>query len=296
MVVREETTGLILRPALNWSTHLNGQCSFLPLNVLLMEQKNEVVKVFNFNENQPLQVEVINQEAFFVAKDVCDILGLEHVHKATKRLDEDERLTGKIFRSGQLRNLLMVNESGLYALIMRSSKPEAKRFRKWVTSEVLPAIRQYGHYGGNPDVDRRIDGLEKVMNALMESVENLANAMSANHQEQDRNSAKKTIDNRVIDARHKAFDFVDMFNANIRHIVIDDKDWYSMNDILTNMRVRTSSGQTARKLGPDMTRKIWIYGNTHPAWFCSKAGVNIILAGSRKLRSNGYFNREGGQR
>lgn len=263
-----------------------------------MGQKNELVKVFNFNENQPLQVESIQGQPFFVAKDICDILGLDHVHKATRRLDDDEKLNGKIFRSGQSRNVLMVNESGLYALIMRSSKPEAKKFRKWVTSEVLPAIRQNGHYGVDPDVDPRIEGLEKGITALMEAVGKLANAITSTHNQidgQTNKSKKNATDVRVIDARHIAFDFVTMLDANIRHIIVEDKDWYSLNDILTNMRVRTGSTQTARKLGPEMACKIWIYGNTHPAWFCSKAGARIIMAGSRKLRSNGFFDEKGGR-
>lgn len=252
-----------------------------------------MVKVFTYNE-KPLQVEMIQGQPFFVAKDICDILRLEHAHKATKNLDDDEKLTGKIFRSGQSRNVLMLNESGLYALIMRSNKPEAKKFRKWVTSEVLPAIRKNGHYGASPEIDRRIDGLEHGLTTLMEAVTNLANAIATEKKgpeiSQKRQEKKKDVS--VIDARHKAFDFVAMLGANIRHIVIDDKDWYSMNDILTNMRVRTSSCNTARKLGPDMTCKIWIFGNTHPAWFVSKEGAKIVMAGSRKLRSN---NEKGGQ-
>jgi BRO family, N-terminal domain len=87
-------------------------------------------------------------EAWFVAKDVCDILDIGDPSKAVDRLDEDETGTTSIRTTSGPRELLTVNESGLYGLIFTSRKPEAKRFRKWVTSEVLPAIRQTGRYCG----------------------------------------------------------------------------------------------------------------------------------------------------
>lgn len=259
------------------------------------KQANNLQREFTFiPTNQKIRVEIINEQPWFVVKDVCYALELADTNKALLKIDNDEKLTRKIFVSGQSRNMKVVNESGLYALIMRSSKPEAKKFRKWVTSEVLPSIRRSGHYGANSEIDRRIEGLEHGMTALMEAVTNLANAIATEKKgpEVSKKSGEKRKDVSVIDARHKAFDFVAMLGANIRHIVIDEKDWYSMNDILTNMRVRTSSCNTARKLGTDMTCKIWIFGNTHPAWFVSKEGAKIVMAGSRKLRSN---NEKGGQ-
>jgi prophage antirepressor-like protein len=90
---------------------------------------------------------------WFIAKDVCDALGIKNSRDALKKLDEDERhdvgLTDAIGRSQPTSS---VNESGLYALILRSNKPKARAFRKWVTSEVLPAIRKTGGYsvGGDP--------------------------------------------------------------------------------------------------------------------------------------------------
>jgi prophage antirepressor-like protein len=78
-------------------------------------------------------------QAWFVAKDVCHILGIADPSMALNRLDEDEKGTSNIGTLGGPQTMLTVNESGLYALIFTSRKPEAKRFRKWVTSEVLPA-------------------------------------------------------------------------------------------------------------------------------------------------------------
>lgn len=103
--------------------------------------------VFSYGEKNKLTAIQIEDQSWVVAKDICEALSLSDVRRAVSKLDEDEKLSGEILHSGQKRRMWLVNESGLYALIMRSSKPEAKQFRKWVTSEVLPALRQTGGYG-----------------------------------------------------------------------------------------------------------------------------------------------------
>lgn len=101
------------------------------------------------------------EQIFFVAKDVCDVLELTDVNKSVEILDDDEKLIRKIFASGQNRDMIVITESGLYTLIMRSNKPNAKRFRKWVTAEVLPSIRLTGGYI-NPAFDVRKSERERV--------------------------------------------------------------------------------------------------------------------------------------
>lgn len=92
-----------------------------------------------------------NGEPWFVLKDVCDALGLGSPHKVAERLDDDERNQIPVINSyGRNQETTIINESGLYSVIMRSNKPEAKKFRKWVTSEVLPAIRKTGSYQAKP--------------------------------------------------------------------------------------------------------------------------------------------------
>lgn len=90
---------------------------------------------------------MINNNPWFVAKDVCQILGIANHKDAVSRLDDDERdgvgITDPI---GRQQTVTAVSESGLYALIFQSRKPEARKFRKWVTSEVLPSIRKTGMY------------------------------------------------------------------------------------------------------------------------------------------------------
>jgi anti-repressor protein len=88
-----------------------------------------------------------NNNIWFAAVDICNVLGLTDARRAVEKLDEDEkRLDGVRVHSGQLRKTWTVNEFGLYSLILTSTKPEAKAFKRWVTHEVLPAIRKAGIY------------------------------------------------------------------------------------------------------------------------------------------------------
>jgi prophage antirepressor-like protein len=83
---------------------------------------------------------------WFCAKDVCDALGYEDHKVALRKLDDDEKGGYFLPTPGGPQEMLMVNESGLYALVMRSNKPRAREFRKWVTAEVLPTLRRTGRY------------------------------------------------------------------------------------------------------------------------------------------------------
>ena len=88
-----------------------------------------------------------NGEPWFIGKDVAEALGYEASRNAiTKHVDDEDKLTHQISAPGQNRNMTVINESGLYSLIMSSKLPQAKAFKRWVTSEVLPAIRKHGNY------------------------------------------------------------------------------------------------------------------------------------------------------
>lgn len=104
-------------------------------------------KAYTFNpSNTPIRVQVINQEPWFVAKDVCQALTINNHNDVVSRLDDDEKGVVTTDTLGGKQQLSVVNESGLYNLIFQSRKPEAKVFRKWVTGEVLPSIRKTGSY------------------------------------------------------------------------------------------------------------------------------------------------------
>lgn len=113
---------------------------------------------FAFNGSD-VRVVMQNEQPWWVAKDVCDVLGISKYHQAVYGnpsqsgnggLDEDERGTYNVDTPGGQQEMLMVNESGLYSLILRSRKPEAKAFKRWITHEVIPSIRQTGSYTSQP--------------------------------------------------------------------------------------------------------------------------------------------------
>ena len=98
---------------------------------------------FNFS-GQDVRIIKINDEPWFVGKDVADILGYSDTQAMTRRLDDEDIMTNKL--SGMNMKSTIINESGLYSAILGSKKPEAKQFKRWVTSEVLPTIRKHGAY------------------------------------------------------------------------------------------------------------------------------------------------------
>lgn len=104
------------------------------------------VEIFKYEEKQ-VRTQLINNDIWFVGKDVADILGYSNTAKAIRdHVDEEDKLTERIVLSGQNREVIFINESGLYSLVLSSKLESAKKFKKWVTSEVLPTIRKHGAY------------------------------------------------------------------------------------------------------------------------------------------------------
>ena len=116
-----------------------------------MENK-EMIQIFSNNEFGEIRVVEQNGNPYFVAKDIADILGYSDANKMTNRLDDDEKLNRRIGGSGQNREMTIISESGLYNAVLGSQKTEAKKFKKWITSEVLPTIRKSGGYIANEDM------------------------------------------------------------------------------------------------------------------------------------------------
>jgi prophage antirepressor-like protein len=103
------------------------------------------IQPFTFDGSE-VRTLLIDEDVWFVANDICCVLGLSHITKALSGLDEDELTVQKVQSGGQYREMKLISESGLYTLIIRSNKPQAKPFRRWVTHEVLPTIRKTGSY------------------------------------------------------------------------------------------------------------------------------------------------------
>lgn len=108
------------------------------------------MRVFNYHESAVRTVEK-GGEPWFVLKDVCGVLSIANSADVSSRLDNDEKGVGQIDTPGGMQNVTLINESGLYNVILRSDKPEAKPFRRWVTREVLPTIRKTGTYTTSQD-------------------------------------------------------------------------------------------------------------------------------------------------
>lgn len=105
------------------------------------------LEIFTNPEFGNIRIIEKNGEPWFIGKDVAEALGYEASRNAiTKHVDDEDKLTHQISASGQNRNMTVINESGLYSLILSSKLPTAKKFKRWVTSEVLPAIRKTGSY------------------------------------------------------------------------------------------------------------------------------------------------------
>nr|UWF85992.1 MAG: hypothetical protein [Bacteriophage sp.] len=111
-----------------------------------MKMNENEIRVWNYESSEVRTVQV-NGEPWFVLSDVCKVLELSTPARVAERLEKDEvSQTHTIDRMGREQKTTIINESGLYTVILRSDKPQAKPFRKWVTSEVLPSIRKHGSY------------------------------------------------------------------------------------------------------------------------------------------------------
>lgn len=122
-----------------------------------------------------MRTAVVNGEPLFCLVDVCKVLDIQNPSKVAQRLDDDERTKLELGRQGETN---FITESGLYAVILRSDKPNAKGFHRWVTSEVLPSIRKTGNYSAKPmTTEEKIKLLAQGNTELSERVDRLENDM-----------------------------------------------------------------------------------------------------------------------
>lgn len=123
----------------------------------------ENIKVFENPEFGEVRTALINGEPWFVGKDVAEALGYSnHRDALSKHVDEDDKQTSRFATGGQNYNMTVINESGLYSLVLSSKLPSARKFKRWVTSEVLPAIRKTGAYDIHKDSYMITDPVERA--------------------------------------------------------------------------------------------------------------------------------------
>lgn len=153
------------------------------------------IQIFKYENNDVRTVEM-NGEPWFVLKDVCGVLGLSTPARVAERLDGDEvsqtHFTDSI---GRKQETTVINESGLYSVILRSDKPAAKPFRKWVTSEVLPSIRKNGGYIAGQE---QLSPEELMAKALLVANKTLA--------ERDARISELTVQNTIMSPKAEYFD------------------------------------------------------------------------------------------
>lgn len=163
------------------------------------------------------------KEVWFVAKDICDALNLSDVSMSLQRLDEDEKLKQTLFVSGQNREIWLINEPGMYSLVLKSRKPEAKKFKRWITHKVIPEIRKTGQYISKPN------SVEDLIIMQAESVKELK--QKVDHQEKQ----IETIKGAVI---HTDEDWRNWVNQQINSIAFRNKNYREIRkqsyDILEN--------------------------------------------------------------
>ncbi|PGW89938.1 BRO family protein [Bacillus cereus] len=137
------------------------------------------LQVFNNEELGQVRTVVKDEDVWFVAKDVCEVLEIKNTTQAMQKLDPEERTMFNIGRQGETN---IINESGLYSLIMTSRKPQAKAFKKWVTSEVLPSIRKHGAYMTDQVLEQAVTNPEFIIGILTKLKEEKEKLVAAQQQ------------------------------------------------------------------------------------------------------------------
>lgn len=138
------------------------------------------LQVFNNEEFGQVRTVMQSKDVWFIAKDVAEVLEFSDTHAMTRHLDEDELMSVKL--TGMNMKSTLMNESGLYSAILRSRKPQAKAFKKWVTSEVLPSIRKHGAYMTDQALEQAVTNPDFMIGLLINLKEEKVKLAAAQRQ------------------------------------------------------------------------------------------------------------------
>ena len=193
------------------------------------------VRVFNF-ENSEIRTTVIDGTPHFVGKDVAEILGYKRTADAiASHVDSEDKGVGEIETPGGVQKLVVINESGLYSLVLSSKLPSAKKFKRWVTTDVLPDIRKHGAYLSNEKIEEILTDPETII--------------SLAQQVKDERAKNALLTQQVAESRPKA-DYYDKIMQSTSLVTITqiakDYGWSAkqMNDKLHELGVQYKiSGQ-----------------------------------------------------
>ena len=225
-----------------------------------MENKLQVFKNEEFGEIRTLE---IDGEPYFVGKDVASVLGYaKPLNAISKHVDEDDSLKrGLIDSLGRTQQTIVINESGLYSLILSSKLPNAKKFKRWVTSEVLPTIRKTGGYVNDEDLFINTyfpfadDNTKTIFKSTLETVRKQNEIIA---------SQKKTIENQNQDLMHKEdviIGFVDEIDLAKKRQVLNRVVRYKTNNY--SQRWNELYKQFEMKYHIDLKRRMETYNLSH---------------------------------
>ncbi len=199
------------------------------------------MKIFTNEEFGKIRILEQDGAPWFVGKDVAEKLGYKDTSDALKKhVDEEDKLSRRFADSGQNREMYIINESGLYSLVLSSKLESAKRFKRWVTSEVLPTIRRHGMY---------------AMDELIENPDLAINALTALKEERTKRKALE-LDNQVKDQQIAEL----QPKASYYDLVLQCKDLLSMTEIAKDY------GMSAKKMNKKL-HELGVQFNQSGVWF-----------------------------
>lgn len=193
------------------------------------------LKGFENAEFGSVQMLMRGSVPYFLGKDAAEILGYSNTAKAIRdHVDEEDKLTERIVLAGQNRDVIFINESGLYSLIISSKMPNAKKFKRWVTNEVLPSIRQHGVYA--------------TEDFIMKSIEDPAWAISVLQQLQEKKEMVAMQQQMILEMKPKVsyYDLI-LQNNSVMSISKISKDYgmspQAMNKLLHELGIQYKQGK-----------------------------------------------------
>lgn len=225
---------------------------------------DERFQIFSKENLGSVRIILVDNEVWVCAKDVCDILEIKNVTQAVQRLDEDER---SMFNIGRQGNTNFINESGLYALIVRSDKKEAKPFRKWITSEVIPAIRKTGMYMTD-------DVWNSIMNEPEKIGELLINYGKVRQENENLKFANKVQEQQIIELQPKALYY---------DLILQCKD------LLSTTMIAKDYGMAAKGFNK-MLHEFGIQYNQSGVWFLYQ---KYAIYGYTQTKTNAFVRSNG---
>lgn len=215
-----------------------------------MSNETNAIEVFDNEEFGSIRTTMINGEPWFVAADVCKALEIKNSRDAMTRLDDDEKDVALTDTLGGVQTSTVVNESGLYALVLGSRKPEAKAFKRWITHDVIPSIRKHGAYI-TP---------QKLYECLQDP-RAMANILTALADEQDKNRKLTAI----IEDQKPKVEFADYIAASENAIEMGDFSKLAQKNGIT--LGRNNLFKKLRELGILMTDNVPYQQYMNAGWF-----------------------------